>query len=149
MAEKLRRKTSADTLRRIQVHLSNLGSRDDATAQQAERRLIRFGAKAVEPLVAAANSEDPQVRFRVVWALGKSRDPDALPTIVRLTQDPDERVAHDAVLALGELADLRAVPRLEELAGQIEDERGLVSASRTALSRLGKPVHEEAGEEAA
>src|SRR5205823_11170429 len=52
------------------------------------------------------------VRFRAVWALGKTRDPRAYETILRLTDDPDERVRYDATLALGELGDMRAVEPL-------------------------------------
>lgn len=134
--------TSADTLRRIRGHISNLASPDDATALQAEYCLIRFGRKALELLVAAAAHEDPRVRFRAVWALGKSRDRRALPTILELTQDADARVAYDAVLALGELGDLGAVPRLAELSGQAEDDRGLVGASWSALRKLGRVIAE-------
>lgn len=143
------RKTSADTLQRIRGHINNLGSPDDATAQQAERRLIRFGPKALEQLVTATTSRDPQVRFRAVWALGKSRDARALPTILKLTEDPDRRVAYDAVLALGELGDLNAVQRLEELSVQVEDERGLVGASWAALRKLGHPIPGEPDDGAA
>jgi len=129
---------SADTRSRIERHIGNLGSSDTAIALAAERRLIRFGTKAVDLLIDAANNVDPQVRFRSVWALGKSRDERALPTILRLTHDVDEAVAYDAIMALGELGDMRAVPHLLELAAMPDDERSLVSASRTALWKLGQ-----------
>ena len=131
---------SADTRSRIERHIDDLASSDKATALPAERRLIRFGSKAVELLIEAANSVESQVRFRSVWALGKSRDERALPTILRLTKDLDGAVAYDAIMALGELGDMRAVPYLFELAAMPNDERSLVSASRTALARLGHPV---------
>jgi HEAT repeat protein len=131
--------TSADTRRRIQRHLANLQSPDQKVAAEAENRLIRFGEKAVEPLLATVDHEDPQVRFRAVWALGKIGDARALPAILRLTEDPDERVAYDAVLALGELGDPRAMPRLREIAAGPADERTLDSAARTALVKLGQP----------
>lgn len=127
---------SSDSRRRIAKHIDNLGSPDDKTAQQAERYLIRFGRKGVEPLIEVASSPDPQVRFRAVWALGKSRDSRALPTILHLTDDPDERVCYDAILALGELGDTRAVPVLGEIARRPSDPAALDSAARSALKKL-------------
>ncbi|MDQ2799016.1 MAG: HEAT repeat domain-containing protein, partial [Armatimonadota bacterium] len=71
-----------------------------------------------------------------VWTLGKSRDSRALPTILRLTHDPDERVCYDAVLALGELGDTQAVPVLEEIARRPSDPAALDIAARSALNKL-------------
>ena len=137
---------SADTARRIRGHTAALGDPDQAISFRAQQRLIRFGAKAVGQLIEAAASPDPQVRFRAVWALGKSRDPRAFETILRLTGDPDKAVAYDATLALGEMGDTRSVPRLQEMAARAEDERGLVGASRGALRKLGHPIPAEPDE---
>jgi len=96
---------SADTRRRISQHIANLGSLEENVAQKAESRLLHFGKKAVGQLIAVVSSDKPQVRFRAIYLLGKSGDPDALPVILRFIDDPDEAVRYDAVMALGYLGD--------------------------------------------
>lgn len=135
---------SADTRRRIGKHITNLANLDGDLACRAERNLIRFRSKAVAQRIEAASSPDPQVRFRAVWALGKSRDARALDTIVGLTRDPDERVRYDAAMALGEFGDRRAVPVLLQLAKRPASRDGLESAAAMALSKLGIELSEEA-----
>jgi len=100
---------STDSWRRIAGHIERLADLDQKVSFRAERRLIRFGSKAVPQLLAAADSPDPQMRFRVAWALGHTRDPRALETLLRLTDDPDEGVRYDATVALGVLGDERAI----------------------------------------
>lgn len=128
--------TSADTRRRIAGHVANLGSPDDRTAQEAERHLIRFGAKAVDALLVAVSDPRPQVRYRAVWALGKSGDVRAFPALCALTEDGDEAVCYDATLALGELGDPRAVLFLEDLAQRITREDTRLGAALSALMKL-------------
>ena len=128
---------SSDTVRRISRHIATLSDPDQPKSYRAECRLIRFGSKAVSQLIEAASSPDAQVRFRAVWALGKSRDPRSFETILRLTEDPDEAVAYDATLALAELGDARAVMPLQLLQGRNS------GAPQMALTRLGQPVTPE------
>ena len=93
----------ARRLRRIEQLIANLGCRDQRAALRAEGRLIKIGSVAVEALMVATFSEDAQVRFRSVWALGKIGDPRALTVIAALTEDRDARVAYDAATVLAEL----------------------------------------------
>jgi HEAT repeat protein len=106
---------SRDTQRRIERHIANLASPDSDIAIKAELRLIRFGSKAVDALIPATGNSNAQVRFRAVWALGKIADPHGFEAIARLTRDEDERVWYDAMHALAEFGDLRAVPVLADL----------------------------------
>ncbi len=122
--------------RRIAGHIASLGSADGETALDAERRLIRFGAKAVDALLDAASDPRPQVRYRAVWALGKSGADRAFPVICALTEDEDGAVRYDATLALGELGDPRAVPFLEELAQRIMPEDSRLAPALSALGKL-------------
>ncbi len=117
---------------RIQQHIENLGG-SEVVAQRAERCLIRFGEAAVAATLPFADDTRPDVRFRVAWILGKSRDPQALPVLIALTEDPDERVRYDATLALGELGDRRSLPTLEQLIG---DSTAISSAAIMALRKL-------------
>ena len=125
-----------DSERRIAGHIEALADSDPKVSFRAERRLIRFGAKAIPQLIAEADSPNPQVRFRLAWVLGKTRDPAAFDTLCQLAKDVNSEVKYDAVLALGELGDPRAVPVLNGLAAQPDDEAAISSAARTALSRL-------------
>lgn len=129
-------KLSSDTRKRIQKHIALLGSPDEATAQAAERRLFRFGAKAVEQVITVVSSADPQVRFRAIWVLGKTRDERALSAILRLTDDQDGRVRYDAVMALGELGSRNAIPILQHIKTRTDDPAQVSSAARMALAKL-------------
>jgi HEAT repeat protein len=126
---------SRDTIRRIETHIAALGEYDQDKAYQAERRLIRFSSKAIGRLIEVAGSSDPQVRFRAVWVLGKSRDARAFETILRLTEDADASVAYDATLALAERGNLHALEPLRRLVGKTA-----MGAPETALLRLGYRV---------
>ena len=127
---------SADSRKRICRHIEALSDSDPEVSARAEQRLFRFGAKVIPQLQAVADSADPQVRFRVAWILGKTRDPAAFDTLCGLAEDSDPGVRYDAVLALGELGDRRAVPILKVLAAQPEDEAAISSAAKIALNRL-------------
>ena len=127
----------ADTRRRIAGHLVNLASDDDATATQAELRLLRFGNKAIGQLLALVGSENPRLRFRVVYLLGKTGESEVFPVVASFVYDPDDFVRYDAVMALGYLGDPRAIPLLEELATQWDDPACVASAACMALALLG------------
>ena len=129
-------KISADTGRRIAGHIARLGNADSQIAYSAERRLIRFGAKAVEALLAATTDPNPQVRYRAVWALGKSQSERVFEVICVLTEDADQAVRYDATRALGELGDPRAVPFLENLARQVTPKDNCWDAALSALKKL-------------
>ena len=128
---------SADTRRRINRHIANLGSVEENVAQKAESRLLRFGKKAVGQLIGVVSSDNPQVRFRAVYLLGKSGDPQVLSVTLRFIDDPDETVRYDAVMALGYLGDRRAIPVLEEIALHREDPACVASAACMALKTFG------------
>ena len=136
-AERLSLEMSADTRRRIAGHIANLGSPDDEIALAAERHLIRFGIKAVDALLEATSDPRSQVRYRAVWALGKSKENRALPVICALTEDQDEAVRYDATLALGELGDPRAAPFLEKLVQRVTEEDCRSGPALSALMKLG------------
>ena len=126
------------TAERIAYHISNLGSPDRTVARRAEFHLMRhYGARALEPLIAACDSPNAQVRYRAVWLLGRTRDPGAYDTILRLTRDPDGEVRYDAALALGSLGDARAVEPLIILLQEPDTEYCVDSAAAMGLDRLG------------
>ena len=84
------------------------------------------------------SSDNPQVRFRAVYLLGKSGDPQAFPVILRFISDPDATVRYDAVMSLGYLGDPRAIPVLEEIAQRTEENPDAMgSAALSSLMRFG------------
>ena len=136
MSATSQRYISVDTRNRIAGHIEALGSPNQKAGIRAEQRLFSFGAKVVPQLIEVANSPDPQVRFRVAWVLGKSRDPAAFEALCRLADDEYPRVRYDAVLATGELGDERAAPVLKSIAALRDEEGATDSAAKAALSRL-------------
>ena len=132
-----------DSARRVARHITDLGSPVETLAIAAERSLIKYGARAVEPLMAATSHEDAQVRFRSVYILGKIGDTSCYDVLVTCAQDLDPRVAQEAVIALGDLADPRAVTPLLELIAEVrleEDEDALLASGRAVLAKLGHPT---------
>lgn len=123
----------------INCYIQQLGSEDKDISCSAEQSLVRMGSIAVEPLLQALNSEDPQTRFRAAYALGKIGDPRAFDPLLRATQDSNEAVRYDAVIALGDLGDSRAIePLLQMLLGGEE----LDSPAAMALRKIGSPAVE-------
>lgn len=108
---------------RVSRQIANLGNPDYRLSAKAEVRLIDYGKRAVPIVIEACNHEDPQVRFRAVWILGKIADPRGFDTIVRLCDDPDNSVAYDARIALGHTKDPRAVPILQRYLDETDPER--------------------------
>lgn len=115
----------------------NLASPDEATATQASLRLLRFGKIAIGQLLELVVSENPRVRFRIVYLLAKTGERELFPVVASFVHDPDDFVRYDAVMALGYLGDPRAIPLLEDLATQWDDPACIASAACMSLARFG------------
>jgi len=84
------------------------------------RVLVRTGAPAVEPLIAALNHGDYVVRSAAAEALGNIGDPRAAEPLIAALGN--ERLSYAAVSALGKLRDRRAVePLLRALKSKAPD----------------------------
>jgi len=75
--------------------------------------LARGGNRGLSALVTAVNGGDDDVVMYAATALGETRDPAAVPHLIRLLQHPDLNVAQAAIDALGKL-------RAQSAAGLIE-----------------------------
>jgi HEAT repeat protein/beta-lactamase regulating signal transducer with metallopeptidase domain len=72
-------------------------------------------ARGVEPLAAAINDPDYEVRLAVIRALGEIESPAAIDALSSALGDSDVEIREAAVYALGEIEDSRAVPALANL----------------------------------
>ena len=119
--------------------IEELGSSELLVAIRAEEVLIRYyGARALEPLLAATENPNAQIRLRAGWILGKARDSRAFDAILRLTQDTYGSTRYDAAIALGILGDTRAIDALIALISIPDPEHCVDSAACDGLTRLGK-----------
>ena len=110
-----------------------------AVREETAAALAAIGAAAIPSLLRALTHEEWLVRLHAVEALGKMRSPVAVePLLSVLFNDPDTAVREDAIRALGQIGDSRAVdflmivmkePGLRPLAvdalGQIGDRRAV------------------------
>lgn len=101
----------------------------------------------VEPLLRATEDPDPDLCSRAVQALGRTKDPRALPRVLSLTENPNEDVRSNAAEALGGLfAGARSEPErqvaVERLAQMAEkDSRRARIAAINALASIGPAAY--------
>jgi HEAT repeat protein len=81
-----------------------------AVRVEAAEALARIGQAAVPSLLEALQSREWLVKLHAIEALGKMQSPDTVePLLFVLFNDPDAAVRTDAVRALGDIGDPRAV----------------------------------------
>jgi hypothetical protein len=97
---------------RIQELLGRLGSARPAERESAVAGLTLVGARVLEPLAALLPAASRAARLAALEVLEGIEDDAALPAILRLVRDADERVALRALAAAGERPDPRALETL-------------------------------------
>lgn len=129
---------TTSSVRAIRQDVHTLGDASDEVAASAETRLIGYGEAAVDALIAGTRSDDPKVRFRCAWALGKIGSERSTAPLSYLVHDPDERVRYDALLALGESGRPEAAAVLADRARAATSADDIdAGAAATGLARLG------------
>lgn len=104
------------------------GVREGATWAIAQRPGIRG------ELVARMRDGDARTRHSLAHALGKLRDPGAVPALAGLLADPEEAVAAKAAFSLGQVGGPEAA---QELLAGLADPRPIVQAETgAALARI-------------
>ncbi len=112
--------------------------RFETHAQKALREALgEIGDAAVEPLIAALQDEDPQVRWVAASALGEIRDARAVEPLIAALQDEDSDVRKMTARALGEIGDARAVEPL--LAASRNGDLEVVAAAYRFFIARGEP----------
>ena len=101
--------------------------------------LANFGAQAVDPLVAALNDSDEEVRWCAATALGSIKDPRAVPPLIAALKDADFFMMPALITALGDIGDSRAAGPLLQAAKNttMSDAKWALS---NALVKLGAPA---------
>jgi HEAT repeat protein len=114
--------------------MSLLQDRVKAVREETSTALARIGNAALSSLLVALTHAEWLVRLHAVEALGKTRSPEAVdPLLSALFNDRDRAVREDAVRALGQIGDARAV---EGLMTAIKDPE-LRPLAVEALGRIG------------
>jgi len=123
-----------------------------AVREETSTALAAIGEAALPSLLTALAHPEWLVRLHAVEALGKTRSPDAVESLLSvLFNDQDRAVREDAVRALGQIADARAVeflmralqepgirPLVVEAMGRIGDRRA-VPALINVLEGVDRP----------
>jgi len=112
----------------------------DEVREEAARALGILKAKDKVPVLAAAledpqNREHPGVRVQIAHALGVIRDPAAGPTLEKTLRDPDQKVAQEAILAIGLSAYVPARAVVEQIF-RTDSNRTTKSRALEALSLM-------------
>jgi HEAT repeat protein len=111
-----------------------LQDRVKAVREEASTALAAIGNAALSSLLGALNHVEWLVRLHAVEALGKTRSPEAVdPLLSTLFNDRDRAVREDAVRALGQIGDARAVEGLLTAVKEPE----LRTLAVEALGRIG------------
>jgi HEAT repeat protein len=94
----------------VQPMMPLLQDKVKAVRVEAACALADIGKAAVPSLLEALQSKEWLVKLHAIEALGKMRSPDTVePLLFVLFNDPDQAVRTDAVRALGDIGDARAV----------------------------------------
>ena len=113
------------------------GKNEDAARRVAVLdALARGGSRSISALVSALRSNDDDVAMYAATALGESRDPAAVPHLIRLLQHPDLNVAQSSIDALGKL---RAQSAASPIEAMLEADPWLRFAAAHALGEIAHP----------
>ncbi len=105
--------------------------RDDAGAA-----ITALGEPSIAPLLQLLNHKDWKIRLRAVEALALLKPQSAVDPLIKLMfKDPDTAVKQDAIRALGEIGDSRAIDALLS----VLDQPTLKTEAITALGKIGDP----------
>jgi HEAT repeat protein len=80
--------------------------------QEIERKLLKIGAPALEPLIAAINNESFKTRHFAIGVLGDMKDKRAVKPLIDALKDKDSDIRMFAAFALGKIGDTQAVEPL-------------------------------------
>ena len=115
----------------------SLDSASPKERQSAVEQMAVLGNRPAIPQLAAALKKEPKsdVRASIVAALGRIRDPAAGPALEKTMRDPDQKVAQEAILAIGLTAYAPARAVVEQIF-RTDPNRTIKSRALEALSLM-------------
>lgn len=118
----------------IAAYIERLGVGEALECRQIADSLRQFGLAAVEPLMAALQHEDANVRWWAAWTLGEIGEKRAVRALLSALEDSDWGVRRTAVAALAKIGSFEAV---EPLVARLGDSAiGVRWEARRALEDL-------------
>ncbi|MBN1138300.1 MAG: HEAT repeat domain-containing protein [Anaerolineae bacterium] len=132
----------------VQEWVAALAAEDARTGQDAMDKLWRIGEPAVEPLIAALQSDKGNVQFRAARTLGDIGDARAIEPLIQLYEATENT---GAALALGKFGDPHAIPTLVKLLdiqnwiGEVK--KSLVAYGSAAVEPIMASLQEKQGPE--
>jgi HEAT repeat protein len=97
--------------------------------------LARFGAPAVDILIAALSHPEMWIRIHSVLSLSKIKDMRIAPTLLQMLNDPEREVKKQVIQSLGELKDPSTLPALQEIVSNRAD-RELHALAKEAIRQM-------------
>jgi HEAT repeat protein len=127
-------------VKRWQAAFAFAGALDADKGRDAAKRDPEL-VKETVALFEESKEDDPRVRRYLALALGRLRDPGAVPALLAVARDPasdqDPETLIHSILALGAIGDAAAVPELVRLASHTD--AGLRKAAVHALGSFDAP----------
>lgn len=123
---------------RIDELIRDLASPDNDTQLRAENELIGVGEPAVESLIEATKSTNPQVRWRAAFCLGEIGDERGYPVVLALLNETDYYVRAEAVDAVAKLGGERAIDELADVVREAEEHQHGADHAAWALRWMGQ-----------
>lgn len=105
----------------IKILIENFNAQDVNVKADSVRVLIEAGGPAVEPLIQALDSKDPEIRENAAITLGKLKDERAIKPLIKLLTDKDWEVESAATNALVEIGKPVVEPLIKVLQDENED----------------------------
>jgi HEAT repeat protein len=103
-----------------------------SAAQSSLRRLSADGVN--EAILALLPKSDAKAKAQLVRILADRRADEAVPTLIKLTGDPDEGVRREAFRAIGEMAGADALPSLVSLLLKAEGDSARRAAEKAVVT---------------
>jgi len=98
------------------------------------------GARAARVISPALKDPHPSVRRKAVAALGKLKEPEAVPALSAALSDDDVQVAAQAARALAAFSDPRTIPALVQALGNAPDVEVRLAAAQALQAQEGPAV---------
>ncbi len=115
--------TPTRTKDQLTTLIAYLGDEHGLTRQRARLMLVHLGEVSVPPLLEALRSDNVDVRFEAVKALGDLSDPRAAPALVDALFDQDTGVRWSAMEGLIKMGRLSLLPLLERFTKNFDSAR--------------------------